>query len=335
MAKNVDGWGRIQVVERLAETDDAEIKNWLLREGYQNSVMYEYLAYTCASAGGLLAALSENKVDRELLTSSGEILEALIAGGPAECIDDYDDGALVTEMYLDHLIGAADSICDFLHVNAIKDYLSDIEADWDSRSKRGWTTERRSDLLESCNAILNQHAWSEKVNEALLSDDEVEFHQANQAAKALGLDTWEYHWRRWQAKPTDSGRWFHVVWQVDEQRFPQILQAAENTIDLAAIATGPSDALGFGPEYEHHSRLDYLLQELPRFPGKGAAFIEAGLKSPVVRNRNMAIAALVEWQADYRDGTPFEALRAAERIEPEDDVRERMTKVLSGESLDS
>ncbi|MGB7329189.1 MAG: hypothetical protein WBD31_30185, partial [Rubripirellula sp.] len=170
---------------------------------------------------------------------------------------------------------------------------------------------------------------------ALFSDDEIEFHQANQAAKALGLETWEHHWRRWQAKPTDSGRWFHVVSQADDERLPQVLQAAASTIDLAAIATGPSDELGLGPGYESHSCLDYLLQELPRFPGQGAVFIEAGLKSPVVRNRNMAVAALTEWQADHRDGAPFETLRAAEEIEPDDDVRERMTKVLSGKSLEN
>jgi hypothetical protein len=83
LAKNVDGWGRIHVVERLAQTENPHIKDWLLREGFRNSVMYEYLAYTCATAGGLVAALSQGTVDRELLTSTGELLDALIAEGPA------------------------------------------------------------------------------------------------------------------------------------------------------------------------------------------------------------------------------------------------------------
>lgn len=334
LAKNVDGWGRIHVVERLAQAEDGEIKDWLLREGYRNSVMYEYLAYTCATAGGLLAALSEDDVDRGLLTSAGEILQALIAGGPAESIDDYEDGALVVEMFLRHIEEAADSIGDFLHVNSIKDYLSDVDADWTSRSERGWTTERRSELLAVCDSILSRPDWMEQISGSLLSDDEIEFHQANQAAQVLGIDTWDHHWRRWQEKPTDAGRWFHVVWQMDEERFPQVLEAAESSIDLTVIATGPSDELGMGPGYEHHSCLDYLLQELRRFPGQGAAFIEAGLKSPVVRNRNMAVAALAEWDADQRESASFEALQSAAQIEPEEDVRDRMTKVLNGDPLD-
>lgn len=334
LAKNVDGWGRIQVVGCLAETEDDEIKDWLLREGYRNSVMYEYLAYTCATAGGLLAALSENVVDAELLTSAGEIIRALIAGGPAQCMDDYEDGALVTDMYLNLMSGQADSIARFLHVNAIKEYLADEDADWASRAQRGWTVERRSEMLATCAAILDEPTWREKVHAALHSDDDVEFHQANQAAAALGIETWEHHWRRWQAKPTDTSRWFHVVWHVDAQRLPQVLQAAEETIDLAAITTGPGDELGMGPGYEQHSCLDYVLQELRRFPGQGAAFIKAGLQSPVVRNRNMAITALAEWDNDQRQGATFAALQTAAEIEPNDDVRRRMTNVLSGESLD-
>ncbi len=38
------------------------------------------------NAGGLLEALSRDNVDRELLSSAGEIIEALINGGPTEDI---------------------------------------------------------------------------------------------------------------------------------------------------------------------------------------------------------------------------------------------------------
>ena len=40
----VTGWGRIQIIERLAGTKDAQIKAWMLREGYQNDILYEYTA---------------------------------------------------------------------------------------------------------------------------------------------------------------------------------------------------------------------------------------------------------------------------------------------------
>lgn len=83
LARAVDGWGRIQIVERLAETDDPEIKAWMLRDGYRNDVMFEYLAYTCAVAGELCGALEADSIDPALLDGAGDIIAALIAGGPA------------------------------------------------------------------------------------------------------------------------------------------------------------------------------------------------------------------------------------------------------------
>ena len=58
LAKSVDGWGRIQVVERLVPTDDEEIQRWLRLEGFRNSVMYEYLAHPAAVHGRLCEALA-------------------------------------------------------------------------------------------------------------------------------------------------------------------------------------------------------------------------------------------------------------------------------------
>lgn len=333
LARNVNGWGRIHVVERLAQTESSEIKNWLLREGYRNSVMYEYLAYTCATAGGLLSSLSEDTVDRELLTSAGEIIDALITGGPAENIDDYEDGALAAEMFLRHIESSAETLDDFAHVHTIKWFLDDEDTDWDSRAERGWTSERRDDLRATCDRILSRPEWSDLARHGLASDDEMEFHRANQVAEALGIDTWETHWHRLQEKPTDSGRWYQVMACCDDGRIAEVIALAEQNVDLEKIATGPADEMGLGPGWEQHQCLDFVLQGLRRFPGQGHQLIEAGLRSPVVRNRNMAVAAMSAWECDRWDDNLRDALKAAARIEPDDDLRERMEQSLRGERL--
>ena len=113
--------------------------------------MYEYLAYTCAVGGGLLAALEKDDIDAELLASAGGIIKALLSlDGPAGNIDSYDDGAAVVEHYLDHLTAKASAIPQFLVVAAVRDFLADDEADWEDRASRGWTPEVRSMLLEEC-----------------------------------------------------------------------------------------------------------------------------------------------------------------------------------------
>jgi hypothetical protein len=93
LGRAVEGWGPIHCVERLAATEVPEIREWILREGFRNSVMYEYLAYVAGTTGGLDDAPRRDEVDRPLLTAAGEILEALVARGPAQDLDDYPDGA--------------------------------------------------------------------------------------------------------------------------------------------------------------------------------------------------------------------------------------------------
>ena len=333
LARNVNGWGRIHVVERLARTENPAIKDWLLREGFRNSVMYEYLAGTCARAGGLLTALSEDRVDRELLTAAGEIIQALIAGGPAEGIDDYEDARPVIESYLVHMASSAETIEDFLHVHSIRSYLEEEDSRWEGRYDAGWTSECREALRSECAAILGRPEWTDRVREQLGSEDELRFAHADQAAKALGIDTWDIHWRRLQQKPTDPGRWYHVMALCDEDRIEKVIEFAETNLDLAGIATGAADELGLGRGFEQHSCLDYVLQELRRFPGRGARLIEAGLKSPVVRNRNMAVAALAAWSRGEWPGGLEGSLERAAGCEPNNDVQERMRKVVRGEPL--
>jgi hypothetical protein len=171
LAKNVDGWGRIQIVERLAGTENPEIQEWMLREGYKNKVMYEYLACTCARTGGLLEALSRDSIDEGLLTSAAEIIQALINGGPAEGIDDYGDGAVVVELYLGHAERLGTTLLHFLTVASISDFLSEEAADWSARAERGWSPEKRSAMRAQCKVIIAASGWQARVSEGLRSDD--------------------------------------------------------------------------------------------------------------------------------------------------------------------
>jgi hypothetical protein len=81
IAKKVDGWGKIHVVERLSKMElPNAIKNWLIIDGYKNNIMYEYLAYTCAVNGDLHDAIRQETIDISIFKASAEIIAALIAG---------------------------------------------------------------------------------------------------------------------------------------------------------------------------------------------------------------------------------------------------------------
>ena len=333
LAKSVDGWGRIHLVERLRDTERAEIKRWILREGFRNQIMYEYLAYIAATTGGLAQELDTVDPDDELLEAACEIIAALVTGGPAEDLDDYRDAPRAVELLVGHLERRAERLGRFLVIDQVEGYLARDDDRWPAREGQGWTVERRERLLAGCRTIKARSLWRDLAARGLDADDPIEFDGAVRAARCLGIDTFPAHWRRVLADPL-GGNWWAVMQLVNEETIDQIVRHAERSLPLGAIASGPADELGFGPEFRAHNALDFIVQDLGRFPGRGWTLLATALRSPVVRNRNMALRALDQWGQEHWPPDANAALHRAAAQEPDADVRERMLRLLRGEPLE-
>lgn len=332
LAQHVRGWGRIQIVERLAETEDATIRAWMVREGYRNAVMYEYLALLCATAGRLRSELDVEHINAELLTGAGEIIGALTSGvGPAGGLDDYDDGAAVVARYIHHL-GAYPLSTEHLNVlRAIDGFLAQ-EDGWDERAARGWTPALRAELASRVGEVRAAPGSLELVTAELGADDPRRFSAAAEAARFLGLDPWAHHFARLEVG--DEDRWYDVMRTSDRVRIERVVALAEARLPLDAIATGPADELGLGAAWREHGHLDTVVQDLGRFPGVGWPLIRTALRSPTVRNRNLALRALAAWPRDTWPPDARDGLERARADEPCDDVRDRIAAVLAGVPLD-
>ncbi|MEV4076296.1 hypothetical protein ACGFJC_12115 [Nonomuraea fuscirosea] len=84
------------------------------------------------------------------------------------------------------------------------------------------------------------------------------------------------------------------------------------------------------PDRRPHRALDLVLQSLDAWPGHGWPLIAAGLASPVVRNRNLAIRALAAWDHATLPPEARTAVAAALRAEPDAGVRERLERLHEG-----
>lgn len=325
LARGVNGWGRVQTVERLRDTERAEIQDWLVREGFRNSVMDEYLAYIAATTGRLLDRLTAGDPDDQLLEAAGQIISALITGGPAEDIDDYADAPRLLSVFTGLMSERARELMDFVVVDDIAGFLRGDDG-WDDRP--GWPQDQRRQLLASCEQITSWPSWPPLAVEGLESDDDRLFWYADRAAKALGLDTFGAHWRRLCADPV-HGNWYAVMQQADDQRIEQIIELATRTLPLDALGTGPGTLHGLGPEFAAQNALGFILQDLGRFPGHGWPLVETGLRSPVIRVRNMAVNALGHWPLPSWPPQARSALAEAARAEPNERTRERMNEVLA------
>ena len=120
----------------------------------------------------------------------------------------------------------------------------------------------------------------------------------------------------------------------DPARIDRALALAEQQIPLDQIATGPALESGLGRTYALHGELDFILSSLDRFPRKGWPFIAAALRSPVIRNRNLAIRTLSAWGLE---NWPTEARSLVEQVmrdEPDEEVKQRQKRLIEGKPLE-
>ncbi|TVX99098.1 limonene hydroxylase [Cohnella terricola] len=332
LAQAVDGWGKIQLVERL-DPETQEMKDWLLRKGCQNSVMNEYLAYTCAQKGELHAALTADEVDEALYNGAGDILSALTHGGPEEDMDDYEHAPVVIGDYLRLSRAMCQDVSQLTGILDLLDWLNHEAEQWEERLSKGWTEEMRSQYREIADSILATDGWEEKVWTALRSRDARQQHFSIRVAKALRLEIWEELFEQLRLSPLNGSLIFELMNAVDEQRVQTLVSFAEESLPLTDIASGPADEMGLGLNYEAHSALDLLVQELDRYPGVGRKLIATALQSPVVRNRNMALKALEAWPLAEWEESLVSAVKRLAEIEPVPDVKERISEVMEGKKI--
>lgn len=295
LAKAVDGWGRIHCVERLQGTENIEIKDWMLRSGFRNSIMYEYTAHPCAVGGDLLAALSVNEPDDEILEAACEILASMTEPGPN--IEDYEDGPQATLALLEHLERRQISLSQLGCVNAIKAFVLEIPPGHESEP--AWNVVRDR-VLAICERIRTRPDWTERIKEGLLSDVDHDFWAAARAADVIGLDTWDFYFERVQQ---GKDGWYYLMQTQDETRVERAVSLAEELLPLNEIAT---------------------------WPGYGLKLVRAGLNSPVTRNRNLALKVLQNWGKEKWQASTESELESLLQIEPNEMTRGLIADVLAG-----
>lgn len=332
LAKQVDGWGKIQLVDRLAEMElTDEIRDWLVLEGYNNSIMFEYLALTCAINGRLNDKLRSESIDQGLFDSAADIIVALMDEGPAEGMSGYMEANETIENYIRHSKSKSLNISNFITLHRIKDYLE--ESPEENDILKNWNENDLSNCLIDINEILMYKDWTSEVQIALNSSNNVEFWNGKQAAQKLEIDITETLWNRLDKYSLDSTSWYDITTHIKAVNPQKIVEKATSLIPLKEISTGPKDSMGVGPDYQKHQSLDYVITFLQDHPMIGEEIILAGLKSPVTRNRNMTLKALEKWTAENWSNDIVIELEKLKELEPTIGTKENLDRLLKGERL--
>ena len=139
MAKRVHGWGRVIAVQNLAKSQRWRVEEWLVREGFRNTIDIGLTALPCAVGGKMADQLRKYRdtephwrKDDGLLPGACEIMITLMLDGPMEGMEDYDKGAEVTELLLGLLDDApADQETYLIYALETKRFLESSYLDWE------------------------------------------------------------------------------------------------------------------------------------------------------------------------------------------------------------
>ncbi len=335
LAQKVDGWGKIQLVDRLANPElNQPIKDWLIFDGYKNSIMYEYLAYTCATNGELHKKLESEQIEHKLFKSASDIIDALIVEySPAEDITTYPFASQVIQDFIRHAKKHATEISNFNTLHKIKDFLTDLQNDIGEQKKNGWNQNIISNCIIELVEILNSRDWKVFAYEGLKSKDKGVYWNAKQASEKLGIDLWETVWARLGENPIDSSSWYDVIYYGKPEHADKIIDFALKNLPFDELIAGPTNSNGFGENYHKNVSLEYVTTYLENYPQKGEKIVLTALKSPVTRNRNTAIKVLDKWKKENWSSEIEKEIRHLQEIEPNKDTKENIERLLNGKEL--
>jgi hypothetical protein len=323
LAQQVVGWGRIQAIRHLRNSQRPDVRSWLIRGGAENLIGTEKVALIAASTGHLREAL-EGPADEALLDGAGDLLRALALGGGAPGdMPAYGDEEPALSAYARHMSNATLSLKRLNHLIGLERYLRHRAAE-----SSHLTPERRTELLAQFHTIVTRPEWMQLVQAKLLSSDLQEVKQAMALATRFQIDDTEFALSWLSREPFDAYLWQSVLRRPNGDPLSAVLDLAERTIPLERLSTGAVDDPGFGPGYEADFALQLILLRLKRAPGLGWNLIRAGLNGRVNGTRSTAVAALAAWPRETWPDETAGLLRSLEWREPQASIRKAVRELL-------
>ncbi|AXT49649.1 hypothetical protein D1818_01990 [Aquimarina sp. BL5] len=327
LAKKVDGYGKINLVEYMAKMDMSdEIRDWLVYEGYKNNMLYEHSAYTCIINGRLSEKLSKSSIDNELFISAGKLIPVVMYEEPEEQLNPVS----LLKDYLKHSKEQQLKISDFNFINTIKSYFEDLLSEIQDVNIQNWEENDLSNCLIDIDEILISKDWNFDIQKAFKSSDKEEYNSAVEAAKKMRINILDILWDKLISHPFDSVTWSNIIANANPEDATRIIEQAIKHLPLEEISTGPKNCSIPDTKliYEKHLSLQYLITFLENYPKEGHEIIIAGLRNPMSENRYRTIETLEKWTSSNWTQEIENELLKLKKIEPNSYVKKNLKKLI-------
>ncbi|GAA2533828.1 hypothetical protein GCM10010398_19080 [Streptomyces fimbriatus] len=320
LARQAEGWARVDAVRRLEGASDPEIREWLIREACTGDVLDGYFALTAARVGDLAGVLARGTLDEETLDGAGRILRALTdVDGPGPALTSYDGAARALNGYLLHPTAGGITLRRLWSLLPIDRFLNETRGGASCRGNDEWRRVRHR-LAE----LVADPASRDVVLAGLTAEEPGTRRLAAWAARWMNLPARPALLRGLESEPHDSTLWFLLVDDCPSEDISAVVEAAARLLPLRDLRTGPTTELGLGTEYELDGILDIIVSRLDGHPGHGWELIETALNNRTSRNRRTALRALRGWPTEFVPPAARRILLAAAAREPVPELKAEM-----------
>jgi len=284
LARNLYGWGKINVVEMM-EADTEEKKQWMLCHGCKNSILNAYLGRVCAEKADLFERLQKGSLSAEELRGATEIMDGLLDEGPCAGMSAIEHPVVLTLLYLKEVeqvlkTGASEEAIAYVAVcDRINDYFGNEETEIEDAFK---VCEKIQEIINTLDvdsllaAGLKDYTW-----------------QSIQVANLCGKDVSGKLLELMKEDFTKYYRYCNYFFQ-KECMVEEFVALCEEKAETAMYSKGMGNLMGLKLG-EGRVALDMTVQYLDRYPLQGQKLVEICMDSPIIRWRNVAGKALQGW----------------------------------------
>jgi hypothetical protein len=292
MAKNVTGWGRIHLVERLALSQREDVKEFLLKEGCSNTISEEQTALTIAEAVDLDKVLQKKTIDRDSFHGAGILTGGMISaayrepGVFAKGLDMYPEAASVLKNYLKHAKKHACFPEDYRVLEKIANFTS-LQDDPDKTYLMRWKDEECREIHEKASSLLKDPRWKKAAHEGIHSNDRHVLRQAVYLADSLNIDVNITLFERLEKQLYNVELWRLLSRRADGE-------IAENLAKLAIEKINAGKFTGYAAQLFDPlpAILECLLDMLYNFPDTGGEIIQKSLEIKSIQTKLKALKVL-------------------------------------------
>ena len=274
LMQKVHGWGRIHCVNQI-DPANRLIKKWLLDHGCENSVAPAYSALTAAKKCDLIEQIQREDLSAEDWSGITLMMDGLMAEGPVAGISEIEDRETLFAGYLSQTEHFPMSLATVQNLIAIAQYIDGEQV-------------KMPEIKKQCLELLKSSACYVTVSAAM--------EQGKGFEEALKLSIpYEEKAMTWlKQNPVEHCMAARLL-MASENACDEILALYAECLPFDTMASGPSDVLGLGKDYQNYHALAAVLQSLKLYPGKGVEFIRCALLCPVISCRTYALDTLESW----------------------------------------